>query len=83
MSKYKQGILNVNIWKKGESRPRQYAIHEDEQISIIKRLENELLFGKIIDYEIYGFADFSDEFTDYGDILYVKKRRLNNKKATA
>ena len=81
MSKYRQGLLNINVWKKDEKYPRQYAMHEDEQVSMIKKLENALLYGKIIDYEIFGFADFCDPFTRFGDILYFKKRRNSEAKA--
>lgn len=77
--KYKSNVVSVNVWHQNEKYPRQYGCTEEEISNTMAHFEHLKQKGKILDYEMYGFANFRNEDTDFGDRVWIKKRTEEQK----
>lgn len=77
MSKYKNDILHFNYWKPNQKHPMEYACKYDEMKDVITQLEQGIKNATIVDYEMYGFANFNDPARNIirGDTLYIREKR--------
>jgi hypothetical protein len=85
--RYKYGILNVKIYVKEQDFPVEVAIPSSDLMEFVDIFEAAIasqvsitLFEiskrawTLVDYEIYGFADYRDAEVDYGDKVYLFSR---------
>lgn len=74
--KYKSNVVSVNVWYPSENFPRQYGCTEEEIANTMSHFERLKQQGKILDYEMYGFANFRNvaQGKDFGDRIWIKKR---------
>lgn len=82
--KYRNNILSFNYWEvdsNGKEKKWEYACRPDDKDAILCSLEKRKQAGEIVDYEMYGQANFSNPISNinFGDTIYIKKAETQRK----